>query len=123
MHSSKCSMTCFFQGYRFVTEGTKRPAFYFSLFLAASPPSFCELSLSLILLLRWFSQENSCVFLCCIYSDSHCSEKFSALSDAAGANLKSSSESHLVSATKSQMVQGYRLMQSRGDCSQLPFPF
>lgn len=67
----------------------------------------------------WFSQENSCVFWCCIYSDSHCSEKFSALADSAGAKLTSSSENHLVSATKSQMVQGYRLMQSKGDCSQV----
>lgn len=39
-------MTCFFQGYRFVTEGTKNPAFYFSLFLTASPASFHGLALS-----------------------------------------------------------------------------
>lgn len=71
------------------------------------------------------SQENSCVFWCCIYSDSHSicrqTEKFSALADSAGAKLKISSENHIVSATKSQMMQGYRLMQSRGDCKSTTF--
>lgn len=45
-HSCKCIMTCFFWGYRFVTEWTKRPAFYFSACLPLPLPVVSSLSLA-----------------------------------------------------------------------------
>lgn len=86
----------------------KNPSFLFFWSSCLPPPSFRELSVSLVLLLRLvFTREQLCLLVLRILCDSHSSEKFSTLSDTAGANPKSStdSENYLVSATKSQMVQ------------------
>jgi len=86
------------------------------------PPSFCKLSVSLVLLLRLvFTREQLCCLVLRILCGSHCSEKFSALSDTAGANLKSStgSENYLVLLQRANWCSYIRSMQSRGDCSQM----